>query len=523
MAEPDRKFFGISYQGVVFRYNVLPFGLAQACYAYTVVMKHMFQPLRAVGERLTFYLDDLFVASESLSCALLHTLTVVLVYVALGWRLSVAKCHLWPTQLVKFLGLMVDSRSMMFSIPQDKVAYILGVLQGILAAPAVSKRHLAKFAGLLAAVSPAVPMSRLRLHALYQIMTGQSDWDREFGPSEAGLAALRFWLDLRSMNGRSWVRSHRVVTLVGDVSETGFAGYTPNGELPQRITMGFSQEQAALMQQHKFSSTVRETLNALVCIKSFCDAWGERARGICLLFLNDNKGCIAALSRQSGSPAVYAVMQEAHMYAFHRGVQLEFKWAPRSDSEIVLADEYSRLVDPSAIFLSAHTFERVCARFDVVPTVDVFAGGNAGEHQAAKFYSEFFCPGTGGVDGLAHSWAFAPPGQRPWAWVFPPLWHVADSLNKIWEQRVNAVLILPSPLSHWTPLLLRLDGHITDKFVLQYHPGLFRLGSQAPPAWRVHRPTWSFIAYQVVYVSTCNTWAHQALPCLSLVAANSHV
>jgi hypothetical protein len=43
-----------------------------------------------------------------------------------------------------------------------------------------SSRQLAKFAGLLASVSPAVSMSELYLHGLYQNMTEVSSWDEEF-------------------------------------------------------------------------------------------------------------------------------------------------------------------------------------------------------------------------------------------------------------------------------------------------------------------------------------------------------
>ncbi len=46
----------------------------------------------------------LLLAQRSLAGALFHTLTVVKVYGALGWHLSVEKCHLWPTQLVEVSG-----------------------------------------------------------------------------------------------------------------------------------------------------------------------------------------------------------------------------------------------------------------------------------------------------------------------------------------------------------------------------------------------------------------------------------
>ena len=386
VAVQDRQFLGVSYKGVLLRFNVLPFGLAQACYAYHMVMRRMFQPLRAAGEVLTFYVDDLFVAQRSLSCALYHTLTVLQVYRALGWHLSVAKCQLWPTQCLRFLGLLVDTRSMQFFIPEDKLSHILEALQGILHASATSKRALAKFAGLLASVSPAVLMRRLYLHGIYQIMSGHSTWDQEFEVSHEGLAELRSWLNLRAMHGKRWVRSHHVLRLVGDVSETGFAGYAPDGELPH-IVQAFAPAQSALMLQGKFSSTLREILNVQVCIVSACEALGEAVRGMRLVYFGDNLGCITALLRMTGSPDIFAVVKAIYLFALQRGVELDFVWAPRNTPEIVIADQLSRIQDWSAVFLSDTTVQRVCKFFKVTPTLDVFAGAAPGEHKADTFYT----------------------------------------------------------------------------------------------------------------------------------------
>jgi hypothetical protein len=56
---------GVSYKGICFPYNVLPFGPARACRACTMVTRRMVQPLRAAGELLTFHLDGLFLAQRS--------------------------------------------------------------------------------------------------------------------------------------------------------------------------------------------------------------------------------------------------------------------------------------------------------------------------------------------------------------------------------------------------------------------------------------------------------------------------
>jgi len=83
---------------------VLPFGLAQACRTFTVVIRRMVQPLRAAGGLLTLHPDDLFLAQRSRGRALFHTLSAVKLHGALGWHLASARCRMWPTQEVQLLG-----------------------------------------------------------------------------------------------------------------------------------------------------------------------------------------------------------------------------------------------------------------------------------------------------------------------------------------------------------------------------------------------------------------------------------
>lgn len=122
-----------------------------------------------------------------------------------------------------------------------------------------------------------------------------------------------------------------------------------------------------------------------------------------------------------------------------------------------------------------------------------------GEHKADTFYTAHLCPGTAGVDGLSHSWAVAPEGQPPWAWVFPPKWLIAASLQKIADERINAVVILPAGVFQWTSLLAGLRGHVQKHLQLRYYDGLYRLGSQAPPQWRENPAHLSFVAYKVQF------------------------
>ncbi len=71
---------------------------------------------------------------------------------------------------------------------------------------------------------------------------------------------LRWWFEpLPRLHNRKWRLSTRVLVMVGVVSQSGFAGYTPGGEVDGRIGGGLSQKDMALLALGQWSSTVRKT------------------------------------------------------------------------------------------------------------------------------------------------------------------------------------------------------------------------------------------------------------------------
>ena len=92
------------------------------------------------------------------------------------------------------------------------------------------------------------------------------------------------------------------------------------------------------------------------------------------------------------------------------------------------ADAMSKLPDYATMILTRATRSQICRtefrmrngdmrRFGW-PTLDVFGGTTANEHQAAKFYSEFRMPGTSGVNAFVQLWEwcmwYACLGSQTW-------------------------------------------------------------------------------------------------------------
>ena len=61
ITQSHRKYLKFAWQGTVYQYNVLPFGLATAPRAFTKLMKPALAYLRSKGVRLIAYLDDILI------------------------------------------------------------------------------------------------------------------------------------------------------------------------------------------------------------------------------------------------------------------------------------------------------------------------------------------------------------------------------------------------------------------------------------------------------------------------------
>ena len=273
----------------------------------------------------------------------------------------------------------------------------------------------------------------------------------------------------------------------------GLWGISPDLQLRERIEGSFSLRQVNALRLHKWSSTLRETQNAEFCIKCIIETLREKIKGLRLLYIGDNEGCISDLQHMRGQGDIFKVVKQLYLYAKDWDVELDFQWVPRSDDELKVADAYSRESDPSEIFLCRKPFKELCTTFGCWPNLDVFAGSADGHHKCHAYYTRYYSPGTLGVDALSQSWSRLPSGRHASAWIFPPVWLIGETLNKILDDQVCAILVLPAVTRYWTPLLRKLP--ITKAQRLAYRPGLYYFGSRAPAgmlAWKM-----SFMAYKI--------------------------
>ena len=101
-----RDFLLFRVGGRMYRWRVLPFGLASGPRDFSHIVKRVLSILRAQGVRCCFYLDDIiFFASSRAKLLRVRALALRLLH-RLGLRVSVKKSLLSPGQLIAHLGML---------------------------------------------------------------------------------------------------------------------------------------------------------------------------------------------------------------------------------------------------------------------------------------------------------------------------------------------------------------------------------------------------------------------------------
>ena len=197
--QDSRRFLRFVAQGQVYQFSALCFGLSTAPQVFSRVMAPVSAILHSWGIRMRRYLDDWLVQSSSRD-SLLHDLQVVLdLCRELGIVVNPSKSHLVPSQVVQYLGVVIDSRSFRASPSSERVAKLFSTADAFLSCAAPPASTWLRLLGILSSLAHLVPGGRLRVRSLQLCL--HRLWDREdmsalIPWSQDCHRDLRWWLDL---------------------------------------------------------------------------------------------------------------------------------------------------------------------------------------------------------------------------------------------------------------------------------------------------------------------------------------
>jgi len=440
VASVHQPFLRFRWRGVLYQFICVPFGLAPAPRVFTKILKPVVAFLRSQGLRLVIYLDDMLFLNQSEEGLRSDMDRAVSLLQSLGWLISWDKSHMTPSQVLEFLGLVIDSRSLSFALPPEKIARTRLLCQRALDKDRISLRDLASIMGMFSWAIPAVPFAQAHYRRVQQSLIAQLRWnggdfDGFVRLTRSAREDLSWWVqNVEFVNGRTLFPSEPDIFIFSDASLSGWGA----------SCCGVNTRGPWTAAQSSFHINELELLAALYALQSFT----SKSYGVSVCLRLDNSTAVAYINKGGGtrSLSMTRISRLISNWCEERKLIVEAVYLPGVLN--VIADAESRaLPDSSDWALHPSTFKRLAALWCI--DVDLFAA--VWNRRLEKFYSWRPQPEAVGTDAFSVSW------KDMHGYVFPPFGLIGRCISKVLRDQATVTMICPYwPSSPWFPLLLQL-------------------------------------------------------------------
>ena len=424
----SRHLLRFVFRDRVYQFKALCFGLSTAPQVFTRVMAPVSAILHSMGIRMRRYLDNWLVQSSSRDSLVRDLQTVLSLCHELGIVVNPQKSNLVPSQIVQYLGVVIDSISFRASPSQDRISRLRSTADAFRSSASPSASLWLSLLGALSSLAHLVPGGRLRMRSL-QLCLHRS-WDRldlqaPVPVSLVCLQDLQWWLHLpRLSSGVSLSQVSPDLHFWSDASDVGWGAH-----LDRQVASGlWDSSQAAL------SINARELLAVHLGLRQFQSS----LRGMTVAVFCDNTTAVAYLRKEGGtrSPLLNSLAQELLRWTESLSIRLAPQFLPGSQN--VLADALSRphQLPHSEWSLNMDVFLSLRRLWPV--QIDLFATSD--NRRCSIYFSPLHDPMSAGTDAFLQSWD----GLQ--AYAFPPVSLIPRVLAKL-RASSGTELTLVAP--HW--------------------------------------------------------------------------
>jgi ribonuclease HI len=444
----SQKYLRFAFQGKVYQFRALPFGLNVAPLVFTKLVHTLAAHLHSHGVSLLPYLDDWIVHHPDPQVLLDHRTLVMQTLEKAGFLINLPKSELVPTQDIQFLGIRFQLDRGIASIPPERIESTVQLARRYSRPtdhpPSVRLNYhqVASLLGSLNWVSTFVPLGRLRLRPLQLLFQQVGLLNRQSPPAMVDRVSLtrclQCWCDPQYLASGIPIREfHPDHTMFTDASTHGWGAHMQDMELSGT----WSTQEASL---HINCLELKAIINAL-------KSWIPYIKGSQVMVATDNTSVVAYINKQGGthSRSLLTLTQELLLWLNTHEITLRARHIPGRFN--VIADRLSRShqVLHSEWQLHPMVLYRVFSQWGI-PQVDMFA--TVHNAQLPQFVSPVPDPRAMAVDALSLSW------ENRWMYMFPPFPVLTLVMQKLQAtQQAELILIAPWwPSQAWFPHLLRL-------------------------------------------------------------------
>ena len=276
--------------------------------------------------------------------------------------------------------------------------------------------------------------SRLRTRYTYECILNRVNWNSVIMISKEAFGECRFWLDhVDSLNEigsqlcQLTYNGTQYFHVFCDASEIGFGGHLTTGseDEPVEIYGSWSREEQAQSSTWRELEAVNRVLRNVV----------NKLNGKFVRVYTDNKNVTHIIRVGSRKNILHSSVIEIHELCMKHSIKLSIVWIPREAND--KADSLSRKSDCDDWEIEDWLFKYLDQLWGP-HSVDRFAHDY--NTKCKHFNSQFWCPGTNGIDSFTLSWY----GKTNW--LVPPPRLLTQVINKLEQEKCNGTLVVPE----WT-------------------------------------------------------------------------
>ena len=450
----SKRFLRFEFEGKLFQFSCLPFGLNVSPYVFTKVLKPVMNYLRLRGLSSVIYLDDILcIGKDFEDCKSNLRLTIEL-FNFLGFIINFKKSNLIPSTRCKYLGLIIDTKMFAIVLPKEKKISLIKAIRDFMHRRYCTIEEMARLIGRLIAACPAVEYGMLYTRVLERekilaLRANNFNFNGKLLIKESVRVDLKWWIENLTDAKNLINKEDFSKEIYTDASNTGWGATDGIKKI-----YGFWNKDEIL-----FHINYKE----LLAVKFALEFLAENLYNCKILLRVDNTTAISYINKMGGVRFTYFNMlaKEIWQWAEKRKIFLVASYIPSIEN--VEADRLSRVRNEDIEWeLNQRYFELIEKRFGNI-NIDLFASNlNA---KCANYVSWKPDPAALQIDAFTIKWTNLK------FYAFPPFNLVLKTLGKINQDKVSGIIVVPYwPGQAWFPLFI--DMLIEEPLIFEPKPNL---------------------------------------------------
>lgn len=444
-----RKYLRFIFQGTLYEFTCLPFGLSSAPFIFTKLTKPVITHLRKLGILCVAYLDDFLIFGNTAEECQINTRLSVELFISLGFIVNKDKSALQPSHSRKFLGFIFNSHNLSISLPAEKRFKINKLLDKFLKKKDCSIREWASFIGLLISICPAVKYGWLYTKIfekvkIAKLLQHNMNFDANIQLPPKIRPDLYWWKSNIFTSFNDIKRDSFSLEIFTDASLSGWGACSKN-----ESTHGWWDESDR--QRHINYLELKAIFLGLKCFTlnhKNCNILVRSDNTTALSYIN-RMGSVQHESLHKLSKEIWQFCESKNIFLVASYISSQNNWR---------ADYESRVLPPETEWsLSNSAFIKIVKTFGT-PEIDLFA--SYFNHKCTKYVSWLPDPNSIAIDAFTLKW------QNLFFYMFPPFSMLLRVIQKIIQDKAEGIIVVPWwPTQPWFPLFLKYKkgNHIIFK------------------------------------------------------------